>query len=120
MNIEQEEWRIIEQFPRYAVSSFGRVKSSIGKEEIILKPNVIQGYEYVKLYRKDGNNMSDLKLARIHRLVAQAFCDNFNTDKEVHHKDLNTRNNKKENLICLTQEEHIKLHKELKKNKGVK
>ena len=71
--------------------------------------------------------MCDLKLCRIHRLVAQYFCDNFSIEKEVHHKDLNTRNNKADNLICLTQEQHIELHKKLKnavsapkKQKGVK
>lgn len=71
--------------------------------------------------------MCDLKLCRIHRLVAQYFCDNFSTEKEVHHKDLNTRNNKADNLICLTQEQHIELHKKIKlaaadqqKDKGVK
>ena len=111
-----EEWKRIEEFPRYYISNQGRVKSKVNKEEYILKPNIIQGYEYVKLYRKDSNNINDLKLIRIHRLVAQYFCDNFSVEKDVHHKDKNTRNNHKNNLICLTKEEHIELHKQQNKN----
>ena len=110
-----EEWKKIEEFPRYFISNQGRVKSKVNKEEYILKPNIIQGYEYVKLYRRDSNNMSDLKLIKISRLVAQYFCDNFSVEKDVHHKDTNRRNNHYTNLICLTKEEHIEQHKQLNK-----
>lgn len=70
MIYENEYWKNIKEFPRYFISNYGRVKSKVGKEERILIPNIIKGYEYVKLYRTDSNRMSELKLLRIHRLVA--------------------------------------------------
>ena len=52
----------------------------------------------------------------IHRLVAEVFC--FNPDlenkTEVHHKDVNSLNNRADNLIWLTPEEHREIHKQLK------
>lgn len=57
--------------------------------------------------------MSELKLLAIHRLVAEHFCDNFTKDKEIHHKDKNRRNNRADNLLCLTKEQHIEEHKKI-------
>lgn len=112
-----EQWETIKDFPRYSVSNYGRVKSQIGKEEIILKPNIVKGYEFVKLYRYDRNKFSECKLLSVHRLVAQYFCENYSEKIQVHHKDKNTRNNNFKNLICLTEEQHLEIHSK-QKNKG--
>ena len=42
--------------------------------------------------------MSECKLCAVHRLVAEHFCEDFAEDKEIHHKDRNTRNNRADNL----------------------
>lgn len=111
----QEEWKIIKEFPRYSISNHGNVKSNVGKEPLLLQPNIIKGYEYVKLYSKDSNRMSEQKLRAIHRLVAQYFCDDFDESKEVHHKDRNSRNNNADNLVCMTKEQHIEEHRKINK-----
>ena len=108
-----EEWKIIQEFPRYSISNFGRVKSNIGKEPIILQPNIIKNYEYVKLYSKEKDKLCDAKLRAIHRLVAQYFCEDFTEEKQIHHRDRNTRNNTSENLVCLTEEEHREEHRKI-------
>ncbi len=45
----------------------------------------------------------------VSRLVAEVFCGDI-TDKEIHHIDKNRLNNKVDNLMILTPEEHHKLH----------
>lgn len=115
MIFDNEQWIQIKDYPRYYISNYGRVKSCVNKQEYILKPNIIKGYEYVKLYKIDDNKELKIKLISIHRMVAQHFCDNFSVEKEVHHIDLNSRNNKAENLICLSKEEHRETHKKITK-----
>lgn len=46
----------------------------------------------------------------VHILVAKAFCNWFD-GCDVHHINLNKLDNRVENLICLTHEEHSKIHK---------
>lgn len=53
------------------------------------------------------------KKIMFHIIVAQAFpeiCGEWFEGCEVHHKDRNPLNNKPQNLICLTKEEHLKEH----------
>jgi hypothetical protein len=102
-----EEWRQIEGFPRYEVSSFGNIRSlddtisAIRKKEYartikgqILKqsPNQ-QGYLQVQLY----NETKPLTL-RVHRLVAEAFLDKIEGRDTVDHIDRNQLNNSVANL----------------------
>jgi hypothetical protein len=42
----------------------------------------------------------------IHRLVAQAFLDNFDKEKCINHKDSNRSNNHIDNLECITLQEN--------------
>lgn len=35
-NYYKEEWKVIEEFPRYSVSNYGRILSRVRKEECIL------------------------------------------------------------------------------------
>lgn len=48
----------------------------------------------------------------MHIMVAYAFLDNPENKKEVHHKDGDRGNNRVENLMYVTPEEHALLHKE--------
>lgn len=47
----------------------------------------------------------------IHRLVAEAFISDYTNDKQVHHKDGNNTNNDVNNLECINQLEHMRLHR---------
>ena len=104
---EKEIWKDIEGFEGlYQVSNMGRVKSlertvwNSGKgcyrtvPEKILKADK-DGSDYLQvLLYKDGKT----KMYKIHRLVAQAFCENQMGYSEVNHIDENKENNRAENL----------------------
>lgn len=93
-----EEWRLIEGFPNYMVSSIGRIKSlnynKTGNERILLPHKLRNGYFGVCLYGTDKKPYNLL----IHRLVAKAFIPNPMDYKIINHKDENRSNNFVENL----------------------
>ena len=106
-SIDNEVWKEIDNLDgRYFVSSQGRVLSLCLDGYKLLKPFICgDGYCYVDL-RKDGK---DIK-CRVHRLVAEAFIDNPEAKRVVHHIDKNRQNNRVSNLQWLTDEEHNKAH----------
>lgn len=99
--MEIEVWKPIEGYEdRYEVSNLGRVKSlerririANGryrvKKQNILKENRALPYTMVRLSEKPFY---------VHRLVANAFCDNSCGYNEVNHKNENTRDNRAVNL----------------------
>lgn len=86
-----EIWKDIDGYDgRYAISTWGRVKSIHG----ILKPyENHKGYLKIGL-QKDGASHKH----RVHRLVAQAFIPNPDNLPEVNHIDGNKQNNSVTNL----------------------
>ncbi len=106
MSLEDEIFRPIEEFPRYKISSFGRVLSPYGR---ILIPSCIgskKGYQVIAL----GAN----KQKYIHRLVAENFLkDSWLPGLEVAHLDGNSKNNNLSNLkwvSCAENSSHRLLH----------
>lgn len=87
-----EEFRTIEEFPKYAVSNLGRVKNlSTGR---ILKQSIDRyGYKFLAL---SNNGVS--KTRRVHVLVATTFLPKDNSKYQVNHKDENPLNNAVDNL----------------------
>jgi hypothetical protein len=94
-----EVWKIIEQFPKYEVSTFGNVKNI--ETQHILKQNVKNGYKYVSLIL----DYITKKSVTVHRLVALTFISNPENKKTVNHKDHNPMNNNIVNLEWFTQTE---------------
>lgn len=93
-----EVWKKIEDYPRYEVSSLGKVRRS-GK---ILKPfNNPAGYLYLSLFH---NGLS--KRVAVHRLVATCFIPNPDNKPMVNHLDGVKSNNKLENLEWVTCKEN--------------
>lgn len=90
------EWKVIEEFPIYAVSDTGSVKN-------LLTGNILSGG-----YDKDGYRQVILCFNkkqynhRICRLVANAFIPNPNKFPVVNHKDENKENDNVENLEWCT------------------
>ena len=90
------EWKTIEGFEDYEISSDGQVYSH--KSNKILSPNKSKkGYLQVSLY----NNGKERKKL-IHRLVAEAFITNPDNLPEVNHIDENKHNNNISNLEWCT------------------
>lgn len=87
----KEEYRIIKDFPDYAISNLGNVRNL--ETSRILKPGIDKGYLRIGLY-KNGEQ----KWFYIHRLVAEAFLPNPDNYPQVNHKDENKLNNCLENL----------------------
>lgn len=87
-----EEWRLIDGFDNYQVSSVGRIRNTI-TQRILKQRKNRYGYYCINL-RKN----SVVKLTKIHRLVAFAFCNNDNNYDVVDHIDRNKTNNNYLNL----------------------
>ena len=95
-----EEWRTIDGFPKYMISSFGRVMNITTFR--ILKPGMdSHGYLYVNLFSN-----SEKSHKKIHRLVANAFILNLTDLPCVDHKDRHSLNNHLSNLRWCTKKEN--------------
>lgn len=127
---DMEIWKDIEGYEGlYQASNLGRVKAvpyggkEIGKGKsrsgIVLKGD--EG-EYGKTRYRLYKNGSSVKYMG-HILIAKTFpeiCGAWSDECEVHHIDGNPSNNRADNLICLSHEEHCQIHKELGQKRGEK
>lgn len=113
-NYEGEIWHSINIEPFnnvYDVSNYGRIRShhnnKYGKinNYKILKPQINgPGYPYIILHK---NN--ELKMVRIHRLVAEYFVSNPDPKNKtwINHKDCDKTNNHFTNLEWCTMQENV-------------
>jgi hypothetical protein len=93
------EWRECPSFPGYDVSRCGTIRGPGG----ILSPRILNGYEMVGLYNGPYGVPRKRAFCRVHRLVAEAFLDDWNGGVlSVDHIDRNRRNNRVENLRMAT------------------
>jgi hypothetical protein len=100
-----EQWKEVEDFPNYEVSSLGNVRNK--KFGRILKPRSHKSGEYTcyesLLYNEDypkGKHM------RNHRLVALAFIPLVDGKDWIDHIDANPLNNRVENLRWVNKSEN--------------
>lgn len=99
-----EEWKQIDGYPNYMISSSGRVMSLnyMGKGKArILNPTTKGRYLKVGLRNDDG-----YKTFRVHRLVAEAFVEKQDGKDFVDHIDGNRGNCVAENLRWTTPAEN--------------
>lgn len=118
ISLPNEQWKQLNDSP-YLCSQFGRIKSNKQLNSKILTTDKSNGYERLKIDIGYGQ-----KNYYVHKLVAMCFLE---PPKEpfmcCHHLDFNKLNNNYSNLVYLTNDEHIKIHKEqrrLKKNEQKK
>ena len=97
-----ERWKPIKGFPRYYISSFGRIWSDKQNRRYLSSHTDNCGYHHVRLCN-NANQYTRL----VHRLVAEAFIDNPNGYKEVNHIDEDKNNNRADNLEWCTRTYNI-------------
>lgn len=120
-HIEGEVWKSMEEYPNYIISNMGRVFTK--NRNKVLKPFLcpIKSRENKVLYFivKLTNKFGAVKNMFVHRVVALAFVENAENKPIIHHIDHNELNNRADNLMWVTADEHRELHrKEAEKNKG--
>ena len=100
-----ELWKDISNCSGYQISSLGRVRGPRGIRKLTFrKDRRVQVIIHKRTYA-------------IHRLVAEAFIPNPNNYTEVHHKDKNPMNNRVDNLLWCSFEQHWEFHR-AKNGKG--
>ena len=102
-DLDGELWKTIPDYEDYQVSNFGRVKSFKKGKGKIIKPNLNAGYLRVCLSKNDKP-----KRFSVHRLVAELFVPNPESNPEVNHIDGHKMNNYVGNLEWATREENLK------------
>jgi len=95
-----EEWKTIESYPTYEVSSYGHVR----RGNKILTPILMNTGYLSQSLSHNGKQ----KHQNVHRLVAKAFIPNPENKGFVNHKDGKKTNNKAENLEWVTFAENCK------------
>lgn len=96
----KESWQIINDYPTYQISNFGRVR----RGNRLLKQNLNHyGYQSLTL-----SKLGVQRKCSIHRLVACAFIPNFSNKPCVNHKDGVKTNNHVSNLEWVTHGENLK------------
>ena len=96
-----EEWRVCTRHPNYEASSEGKVRKTTTKR--LLKPTIqdrTRDYEVVCLYT-NGKKYS----RRLGRLIWETFND-VPCGASIDHIDRNAKNNRIENLRCVTSKEN--------------
>jgi len=99
MITSNEQWKSHPDFPNYRISNTAKVLNKT--RPIAILPDD-DGYFRVVLWHKGKR-----KCFRMHRLVAELFCNEFSKEKEVHHIDKIKQNNNADNLLVCTREEHF-------------
>ena len=110
LSLDGEQWKQIPNCPNYLVSNMGRVYSG-NKNRIKDGSYTESGYHVVELRSKFLPN--GRKNFRVSRLVAAAFCKGYSEGKEVHHCNLCRFDDRADNLICVTPEQHRAIHEAL-------
>lgn len=93
-----EIWKVINDFPNYIISNYGRAKRIISRHTNYINklvPASLNGFGYYTVSLHKGHKTYRFS---IHKLVAIHFLDNPNKYNIVNHKDENKLNNKVDNL----------------------
>lgn len=116
ISLEGEIWKDVVGYEGYyMVSNIGRILSlsRLIRSELnpyFSKPKIVQscaksnGYLVVSIYKEPQQR----KTHHVHRLVAEAFCDNPQNKPHIDHKNADKKDNRAENLRWVTQAENNK------------
>ena len=93
-----EEWRKIEGYESYEISSLGRVR---GKDKILKNQLAGAGYYMVSLYNKGKRSHT------IHRLLGEAFIPNPLNLSDIDHINRIRTDNRLENLRWVSRSDNL-------------
>lgn len=109
---QKEEWRVVDGFPGYEVSSFGRVRSWLSRNIYKKRNDVPLMLKCRYVEKRGGYPQLDLKRSGkynrlfVHRLVLDAFVGRRPKGHECRHLDGNPKNNNLNNLKWGTSQEN--------------
>lgn len=95
----KEEWKIINDFPMYSVSNFGKIKDN--ETDLILEGWFSSGYRYVTLHPGSFSY-------KVSFIVMHFFVGPRPNGLEIHHKDGIKSNDRIDNLKYVTRSENQK------------
>ena len=107
MEHKNETWRSLDDFPKYQVSTMGRIKN-IQTERIFTGTKDAFGYMHVRLINPYGG----YTLKKVHRLVAETFLPNPDNKPIIDHIDGDKTNNALSNLRWVTYSENSKAYED--------
>ena len=97
--------RIKENFSRYEVDRYGNFVFNL---KYYRGSSIFRSNDYWQCRLVD--NEGCVHIMGIHQAVAMFHCDDYFPGCYVHHKDEDKGNNCWDNLQCMTNEEHARLH----------
>lgn len=102
-NEDAEIWKVIDEYPNYEASSFGKIRNK--NTGYILSPqlNSRNGYHTVHI-----RGISGYKTVFIHKLVAETFLGKRPIAYEINHIDGCKINNRADNLEYCTKSENVR------------
>lgn len=98
--------KTVDHHTNYRVSTLGYVMNSRGM--IMSSSSINKGNHQAVCLCEGGKK----QMYQVHRLVADAFIPNPDNLPVVHHIDGNPLNNRVDNLMRISKEDHLKLHEE--------
>lgn len=103
-----EQWKNIENFSRYEISSLGNIRNKNTRKYLKLKLNST-GYVQINLINDENKTKSVL----IHRLVGKSFIENIDNKPTIHHINFIRNDNRVENLkwATVTEQNNNKMNK---------
>ncbi|MCP4990740.1 MAG: endodeoxyribonuclease [Colwellia sp.] len=116
MEITCEKWKPVVRYEGlYEVSSFGRIRS-ITRTVWNSGPKCFQTIKGCVRKLRNSNGYLNLTLVKdgvtkvesVHRIVAEAFLDNYSDSLDVNHKNCIKKDNRVENIEMVTRSQNIK------------
>lgn len=113
----QEQWCIIEEFPKYSISNWGNIRNNESGYQRKVGTSV-KGYSTIGFPDPLTNRKKKEKYFMVHRLVGKFFVDNPLNKLEINHIDGDKKNNYYKNLEWVTSSENTN-YKINTSNKGI-
>jgi hypothetical protein len=110
MTEQEEQWKTCPDWPRYLVSTEGRILRCTKTPEEARKPivNKKTGYCHTKLSRHSEElGKTEKRSMSIHRVVAETWIPNPEGKREVDHINRDKQDNRVENLRWVTRRENL-------------